>query len=367
VLAVISVGACSFPRPLEQDTDGSPGADGPRVPSCTPGLGFLDLCSQPEPTEALVLAPGADDPIDTERDARCRPVAQANGPELCLLYFTDVEIRSGVEWLVVGARPLALAATRTMKIAGTLDLSSRRDRLLLPGAGSNPAAGLCSSMRDPADSEGAGGGGGGAGGTLGAAGGNGGVGANGARDGGLPEEAIATSAILRGGCDGQPGGAGGGAGGDKGLGGGAVYLAASSIQISGSVLASGSGGGGAAAFFDGGGGGGSGGMIVVQSASLQVSGLLLATGGGGGQGGDNNSVGAGGADPVSAAAAAGGTGINAGGPGGAGGTDLAGSAGSGHLNGGGGGGGGAGIIRLLSAEPSTAGATIMPPVPAPPS
>lgn len=354
--------ACSF--------SGSEGDDTPPPPVCEPR--FLDLCEQPEPLDNFIVASTT---INTDQDSRCKPLAQMGGPEICLLHFKEVEIQQGGTLVAYGSRPLALAATDAMRIFGTVDVSSKRSQQqptqpAQVGAGSAPTApGLCAFTGSPEAA--AGGGGGGAGGTFATKGGDGGIGntdnAGGGtrnRAGGLPGTALALPSILRGGCNGQPGAPGKDSTiAPSGLGGGAVYLFAPSLQLTGSVLANGSGAdipGGD----DGGNGGGSGGMIVVESDSLAVSGLLLATAGGGAKGGNGNDPGLAGADAGTSTPvipALGGTGGDLDGDGGNGSISGDGSPGRQSRGGGGGGGGGVGHILLLGPAISVDGSTIIPP------
>ena len=352
------VSACGFSG--AQGIDGGtppPDADGPDVPTCVPD--FVNLCDLPAPTEAFLVG---DVTIDTENDVRCRTVMQSGGPDICLLYFTEIEVAAGATLFAHGSRPLALVATGAMRIFGIVDVSSKRSRIAMPGAGSHPA-GLCMTTREPAGVLGPNGGGGGAGGTFGTRGGNGATGDNDGQNlvGGLPGTAVPSLTMLRGGCNGQEGGVGRDLpGGLKGLGGGAVYLSAATMVVSGAVLAGGSGGG-TAGLDDGGGGGGSGGAIVLESASLRVSGLLLATGGGAGQGGDGRDLGFLGQDATMITAAPGGNNPQSTGVGGNGGTAGDGTSGATSVGGAGGGGGGSGFILLLGPEKDTTGSAIMPP------
>ncbi len=358
--------ACSFDGAKGQDTgpgeepevDAAP-VDAP-PPPCVPG--FLDLCAQSDPTNDLIVT---NIQLDTDRDTRCETLTQANGPDVCLLHFNNIEVQTGGTFLAFGSRPLALVARTSLKIVGVLDVSSVRARPSQLGAGSAPTlAGFCGFTTPPQSSNG--GGAGGAGGTFISLGGVGGIGNTdqGGRNGGTPGPIQLAPAVLRGGCHGQAGGAGTAApGGPGGFGGGAVYLSAASLQISG-VIYAGGGGAGTAGREDGGGGGGSGGMIVAQSPALDVSnGTLLAGGGGGGGGADAAVDGAVGGDATSATAAAGGNpNSNGGGGGGAGSIAAAapGSAGNPDNGGGGGGGGGAGFILLLGAQRTLTNATIVP-------
>ncbi len=352
---------------------GFSGADGegtPQPPECEPG--FLDLCEQPEPLDAFMVGSTV---INTDQDSRCKLLPQMGGPDVCLLHFKEVEITMGATLIAYGSRPLALVSAGEMRIHGTIDVSSRRGQLDPPqpaqvGAGSAPTGpGLCAFTGSPQSA--GGGGGGGAGATFASVGGGGGLGntddsggGEADRAGGVPGTALSFPSVLRGGCNGQPGAPGKDAAvGAAGLGGGAVYLFAPSLQLSGIILAGGSGAdipGGD----DGGSGGGSGGFIVVESDALAVSGLLLATGGAGAKGGNGTSLGIAGEDartttPVMPAL--GGTGGDLDGDGGNGSISGAGSPGRPGRGGGGGGGGGAGFILLLGPQTSVDGATIVPP------
>jgi hypothetical protein len=366
---LLSISACGFSGStgvaLDDDDDDDRIDAGPadlpeQPPACVPG--FVDLCAQLDPGGTFSIS---NTEIDTDQDVRCRVVKQPNGPDLCLFYFTDVELQAGGVVLAFGSRPFALVAKNTLKIAGTLDVSSKRLRPKR-GAGSAPTQpGLCGFTSSPGNATG--GGAGGAGGTLVTAGGAGGVGNEdsmgggpGNRPGGVPGMAQAAPLILRGGCNGQTGANGqGGADGTGGQGGGAVYLAAASLQITGAVLAGGAGGTGGGNE-DGGGGGGSGGVIVAQSDSLMVSGTLIATGGGGGRGGSAAQAGEAGEDATSPSAAQGGQQGGGGGLGGDGATNATGVAGQPNVGGGGGGGGGSGLVLLLGPQLDTSGATIVP-------
>ncbi len=332
------------------------GGEKPAEPPCVPG--FLDLCGLPEPTDSLMLS----GELDTAIDPRCQPFPQSGGPEVCLIYASEIEIASaGV--VAYGTRPLAIAAVHSLKVQGALDVSSKRSR---PGAGASSSTdAICNYGQVPvANTQGAGGGAGGSFATAGGGGGVGNVGAASTSAGGIPGSLQPTPTILRGGCNGQDGAAGQDpAISPKGTGGGAVYLVADEIEVSAaaSVLAGGSGAG-ASGRDDGGGGGGSGGLIVIHAATLRLSGLVIATGGGGSQGGAGTGTGQPGADATSVAAAEGGQSATHGGWGGDGATDSSGAIGLSDDDGGGGGGGGAGFILVRTTQEASIDATkIMPP------
>src|SRR5688572_16091698 len=161
-----------------------------------------------EPSDAVTIDATA---LDTATNTNCTQlVTQTVGPELCVIAGTQITVNSVV---VTGARPLVLAATESITVAGTLDLSSQRSPARV-GAGGNASAALCGTVT--AAGSNVAGGGGGAGGTFGGRGGNGGIGNN----GGVATGTRGISAVLgtlvgvRGGCPGSKGGnAGGGVGG----------------------------------------------------------------------------------------------------------------------------------------------------------
>lgn len=333
-------------------------------PTCLPGI--VDLCGQVATNSDFVVS---SDSFNMDSDTRCKVIEQSVGPDICLLYYNRIEVQAGGTFRAYGGRALAMVAKDTLLIRGTLEVGSRSARVDQPGAGSSgTTAGLCAFTSPPEAADG--GGAGGAGGTFLTQGGNGGNGNTdnnpppGNRLGGVPGPMIIAPDFLRGGCDGQAGAPDeNAAAGVGGQGGGAVYLKASALDISGSILAGGAGGTGGGVD-DGGGGGGSGGMIVVQSASLKVSGLLLAAGGAGGQGGGRNDPGETGDDATLPMTARGGDTGGRGGNGGNGGTGSGattnGVAGLAATPGGGGGGGGAGFILLLSSQIDTTESSIVP-------
>jgi hypothetical protein len=340
---------------------------------CAPG--FLDLCLQAPPTTDLDITDAQT--LNTDTDPRCRTYPQAGGGPVCLVSVSNAAISDAGSLTVTGSRPLAIASTSLITLAGTIDVGSHDSQI-------GPAAddGACSFAFAP-DLD-LGGGGGAAGGTFTQVGGDGGVGDSDSSLGGdgtaLPGThgpVTTITTVLRGGCAGQNGGAeraGGGNGGRGGRSGGALYLYASqSITISGSIRATGARGEGGEAQA-GGGGGGSGGLVVIESASITITGQLSANGGGGGQGGarvgfillQRDVTGRPGADgALGATPALGGFGANnddavlsSGGSGGAG--SIAAAAGTSSIVGGGGGGGAAGAIHLLGTT-AVGGSTISPP------
>lgn len=360
LLVLVSLSACGF--------EGSPGTgDGmtpgeipdAAAPPCTNVPGFISFCAQ-EPTQNLILAANENREINTGTSGDCTPHMQADGSIVCLMYFTDVDIPATAKLFAHGSRPLALVAKGSLKINGTLDVSSKLSRPARPGAG---ALSSCAFDRDPATSTS--GGGGGAGGSLATQGGAGGTGDTDGINaaGGMPNAAVPSLPSLRGGCDGQAGATGPGAGGAGGRGGGAVYLSAPTIEIAGSILAGGAGASQAMALRGGGAGGGSGGVIIIQSAAYTIatSTMLLATGGGGSSGAQGSGPGEGGIDATTLNPADGGGSVgNGNGGGGAGATNGTGGNGYTNQGGGGGGGGGSGFILLLGTGTNTS-TSIMPP------
>jgi len=385
-LLVLTAG-CSFSahgssNPGGDDTPGIDAAlpadasvDG--APACVSG--FLDLCKQAAPSEALDITDAQS--INTDMDLRCRTLTQPGNLDVCLLYMTGVHIAGTGSLTASGKRPLAIASSSTMTIDGTIDVGSH-------GGQRGPAADAagCNFARSP-DRD-IGGGGGGAGGSFTLPGGDGGTGDqnnNAGQDGtalsGL-HGTTTTVSVLRGGCIGQNGGdesgsGGSGNGGAGGHSGGALYLFAhQSLQIAGDIRATGAGGGGGQVQ-SGGGGGGTGGLVVIESPSLTISGRISANGGGGGQGGARLSTGGGqgggavdisgnpgGDGDLGATVAAGGSGAANNNPalgaGGAGGALTAAITGTTVASGGGGGGGAAGMIKLLGAQQQLSGSTISP-------
>jgi hypothetical protein len=321
-------------------------APGQDAPPCIGTLLFA--CPERHELKPLVLDKEL---IATDADRRCEGFHQDNGPQLCVIFGTTIDVG---QVQVTGTKPLVLVARDTLRISNTVEVSSRRNTISGPGAN---ALECDQSTLGAADT---GGGGGGAGGSFGTAGGTGGAGAAGAA-GGSAGAAQPTITVIRGGCTGTRGGDGTltGDGGLGGNGGGGIYLLSRGsivIEANGAIYASGAGGeGGNNATSDrgAGGGGGSGGLIALEAPTVIVDGILAANGGAGGGGGDLES-GHPGADgstiafdtPAVPGAAEGAT---TGGAGGAG-SALTTSPENGHApsgtGAGGGGGGGTGVIWI---------------------
>ncbi len=283
--------------------------------------------------------------------------AQPTGRMLCVIAATSFTIDSGVTLTIEDSDPVAIVATGSITISGTLDVSSKHTGPVL-GAGGDDVA-CDSSTLDGMDSGNSGGGG--AGGSFTSKGGDGGDGDNTAVAGGTATPAVAAPSYLRGGCRGGVGGdgAGGTTRANAGDGGGAVYLVAgATITVTGTIDASGAGGRPGGLNLGGGAGGGSGGMIAFYAMAIDTTGAsIFANGGGGGGGGNAGVDGLGGHEPSSPTATpSGGTGASGGNGGdGAFGTTAAqsgtnGSSAGANTCGGGGGGGGIGVIRVVSGQ-----------------
>lgn len=316
------------------------------------GTGMLrGLCAEsPAATVALTSA------IDTSSDPRCRRIAQADGPDLCVIEAETIEVTEYVP--VIGEWPLVLLATRSVEIAAPLDASSKRG--VRTGAGAQAG---CTGGSGAAGTFGAGGGAGGTFGYVGGPGGTGEAGTASPRIGGAPTSVVPLLAVY-GGCAGGPGGAVAGAPAVGGAGGGAIYVIAGEqihVADSGMINASGAGGSPGLAH-NGGGGGGAGGFIALDAPQIILDGPVFARGGGGGGGGgvlasDNGSPGA---DPAAATAPTPGGAPGNGGSRGGDGCGTADGREGGIVEsatyGGGGGGGACGRIRLWGTR-SGAGAT----------
>ena len=344
------LGGCSFSIPAS--STGSPDAvavDGTTADTQGACFGsFVRVCPGSVPNAPITLT----GPIDTVGSPLCDPTITI----ACVVAGTSIALPIGVVVTATGARPLVLLATAgTITLDGLLSVASVRPDMMGAGAAKGP----CLRGTDPTEN------GGGQGGSFGAQGGAGGIGTL-----GTPGTAGAIEPLLtlRGGC---PGAAGGGvAPGAGGLGGGVVDLIASSIAVTGTIDASGTGGN-AATFTPngaGGGGGGSGGTIVFDTPDLSIvfTALVFANGGGGGEASSSSNNGVAGFDPTSTAAAFGGAlGTNSG-DGGNGSSGGVGAVGGGELCtattcGGGGGGGGTGIIKTTDPSPPATSSLTMSP------
>lgn len=336
---VLAAGGCDVFFALDMPPEGDAGTDDARGicvgRSGVNGTGLVEICLADEPTNHLV--PPLQ--LDTSGPVACTLIEPGSGA--CVLVGRTIEVTDSMQ--VIGSRPLILAATQTVTIAGSIDVSAGAVKC-------NPGIGQTAP----------GGGGGGAGGSLAAKGGAGGAGGEGGAAGGAGLDAVEPAALtaLRGGCHGTAGGEGGDnqTGGAGGLGGGAIYVVAGSLislETDASVVANGApgaGGFGTAGRTTGGGGGGGGGSggVIGLDAPIVTFGMgnkVSATGAGGGAGacggGSNGSDGMG---------TAGGAAIAGAGTGGAGAVTGAGMVGGDSTStcvtggGGGGGGGSAGFV-----------------------
>jgi len=321
------------------------GGDGPTQKVCYGSTsGLVRPCFPSAPSGDITLQAA----IDTTNDPMCSKTVTDVPAGLCVITGANITVASGTIVAATGTKPLVLVATGMITVSGALNASSYHATTApyattQTGAGADPMNG-CLAAGAPGVS------GGGAGGTfteLGGAGGGGNGGSAGGTAGG-PQATVA----LRGGCRGQNAlGAGGGRG---GRGGGAVYFIASTINIDGTINASGEGGGlGVSGGNAGGGGGGSGGLIGFDAATITNNGLVFANGGGGGEGSGGGQSGLPGLDATGVGVATGGAGGSPGGNGGnggaggtAGGTKTGGNGATAGADGGGGGGGGTGVIKV---------------------
>lgn len=344
--------------------DPAPAPDAPPRPSCL--IGGFDLCANQNANGPIAFTTSTS--INTTVDCSLVLYEPSVGG-ICVIFATDITIAAAATVNATGLRPLVLAATQTITVDGTVDVSS----YLAPptGVASQGAAAnhpSCEQLRIPTCETTNYGCGGQAGGSFGGLGGAGGLGPSGLQNG-LPGDPIPPP-LPRGGCP------GGSRNDNDSDGGGGVWLVAGSaiaVTVTGRVLAGGAGGQGGyggigGELYSSGNGGGSGGYIRLAAPSIRVEGSLIANGGGGGEGGDGTfSMAANGGDGAGAMQPPrGGVSTRAGGDGGDGATGsmLGGQPGKSSTNtqgaGGGGGGGGAGIIVLSAPALVTTGATISP-------
>lgn len=376
---VLVLGACSFHNNDLSGRDAAVHGDGPSDGHVDPlgdgdtppdaancfGHGLATVCLTELPTGNYDVLASATTKLST--DTGCtQVVTQSGGPELCVVAGIDIHIDGTLD--VTGPRPLVLLATGTLEVSGKIDAGSYR---LLDGlgnvtgdhVGAGEASGALCGAPTAGGDDGQGGAGGGAGGTFGGRGGAGAAGRDGAGGaGGTPATVGPAPTFVRGGCAGTAGGSTGQPGGGPGHGGGAVYLiAASQLQISGVITASGQGGY-HGDLGSGGGGAGAGGLIGLDAPSITSSGTIFANGGGGGEGGGQTGYGDDGDSALTATSpAAGGVFNTNGGDGGTGSVGASPDGGSGQTdaNGGGGGGGGVGVIRVF--PPVSLGGVVSPP------
>jgi hypothetical protein len=221
--------------------------------------------------------------LDTNVDPNCTSVvAQADGPEICVVHAGSITIKPNQTLTIIGPRAIALVADRVLDVSGVLDVSADVEA---NGPGGGTARSGSNAIYPNA--------GGGAG--YRTNGGNGGIGgespqSGGALNGGSPGSNPVAITQLLGGRRTQDAppetGISGGAGGAATL-----ISCRDTVDVSGIIDAG--GGGGHSAFYPGdqfadlrqGAGGGSGGTVVLQGMMVRVTGQLFANGGGGGSGG----------------------------------------------------------------------------------
>jgi hypothetical protein len=313
-------------------------------------------------------------------------VPQAGAQDVMVLAMSGLSVTGSLT--LTGTRPVILAVWGDATVNGTI--SARSVTGQDAGAGAYPA-GQCEIVNGQVAAPGdvASGGGGAGGSTPGGTGGD--LSGGGGIPGGGPAapRGVATLIPLQGGCNGGAGGRANdaaGVGGAGGKGGGAVQLsAAGTLQVSGTITASGAGGhgglqdqvGSASEGGNGGGGGGAGGEVLLEGRDVSVmnGATLTANGGGGGEGGDSQSSGnrgnAGADGPSNApSGGAGGSGAVPCAGNGASGGSASGAPGDGNNIGysfggcaTGGGGGAAGRIRVNASQTCQVNAGTVSPVP----
>lgn len=355
---LLALGACSFEIAAAPgsgsngDAVDAPLLDSgidPEVDANTTCTGFVPLGGHVNPC-SVPAGGGWDVMADTTYNTTAGTVSTGTAPmsyaigDVRIVSVSDFTIGAGATLRVTGDKPLLVLSWSTLRIDGTLDVSSRRilgSQSL--GAGANTAA--CSGATNGTGTQDCGGGGGGG---FRGGGGNGGAGGNAAGKGG---DLLAVPSTVVGGCSGTNGGTGGSKG-YGGAGGGAAQLTARSritVSSTGRLAAGGAGGEGGTGD-GGGGGGGSGGYLGFAAPMVQLAqgAIIAANGGGGGTGCDGGDGPEGENGRLDAVRAAGGTATvcataRAGGLGGAG-IELTGGVGSSSPESGGGGGGGTGHV-----------------------
>ena len=293
------------------------------------------------------------------------------GPQIKALSFKSIFIPSGTTLQVTGDNALALVASGTIDVQGTIDASGKMNQ---PG----PGGGQGGTFYTKAGGQAGGGNGcekkiglfglytlgGGAGGSHAGTGGTGGAGSLDTHScpGGLPLNSYGSGDLvpLTAGSGGGRGGGGtplaiavgggGGGGGAAMLVSGTAIIVGASTGVGGGVNVGGGGGGASVMTYRSGGGGGSGGGLLLEAPVVIINaGATLAANGGGGGGGSGNNFGAiwgknGGLKQSQTQAGNPSAGGGTGGPG-SGGSALNGGNGGGDLAGGGAG-GAAGYIRV---------------------
>lgn len=205
--------------------------------------------------------------------------------------FGTVNIGSGVTLNASGSRPLRIAATGDLTLAGVINGNGTSPENFDAGPGSpgGPGGGAGGSGNASTWTKGAGTGGGGVATASDDGGGGGGFGGAGARGGtssfnpaGVGGPAGPAYGSLDGGFVGGSGGSGSSSS-EGGGGGGAIALSGRTVTITGSGQVHADGGDGAVG--QGASGGGSGGGILVVGSAIDNQGQITARGGQGGAGG----------------------------------------------------------------------------------
>lgn len=245
----------------------------------------------------LALAAPAGAAVINGGDYAGADLLPANGDQLSgtFLNVRLFSLPAGATVFFANSTPLVVYAS-TISIYGTLNGSGFGKSGGSGGfGGASPSGGTAGFGGGPSTAGGGGagaGGNGGGGGGYGGAGGGGGAGAGGGAlydSTGVFTSPISADDVFQGSGGGGGGGGGNGSltGGSGAPGGGAVYLEASSMTVTGSILVAGSTASsvanGTGASNPGGGGGGSGGGLLLRvTGSLQMSQAFVNAGGGNG-------------------------------------------------------------------------------------
>lgn len=261
-----------------------------------------DACDAPAETALTTPAPALTT-INTTNASECtRVVAQANGPEICVLHYTSISVPTTSTVRIKGARVVALVADQNIDIAGTLEVGATFEpgpRIVEAGPGGTFATSGTYPQVSIQTPDVATAGGGGAG--FKSAGADGGHLAPTGQPmtdlmNGGPTVNITSVPILVGGPAAESRLNGDGTAqvtGGPGGGGMTVISCGGKITVTGSINASGGGGSAGTevrstnplAVYKGGGfGGGAGGNVLFQALNIELTGKFLASGGGGGPG-----------------------------------------------------------------------------------
>ena len=238
-----------------------------------------DACDAPVPGTSLAIAAAAT--VDSGLDNNCTGgvLAQAGGPEICVIHYDSISVGSGATFTLVGTRAVALVADNDVTVLGAIEVGATGGTSG-PGGGTYESGGAVGhgglNLND-------GSGDGGAGFlTVGGAGGNA-SGDGATANGGSASADPSARAQLFGGPKTAFGGGGGG-----GL---TVISCRGRVSVQGTIDSRGGGGRGdrtrSSATSNNplaGAGGGAGGYAVLQGGSILFTGQAFANGGGGGAG-----------------------------------------------------------------------------------